>query len=56
MQGEPTEPLLYFDLEKEILILNHDYGLFKVQADELEKDLQLLERKQGNKEKDISNL
>jgi hypothetical protein len=54
MNSEATQPLLYKDLEKEIQILNHDYGLFKVQADELEKDLQTLDRKHYDQQ--ISNM
>jgi hypothetical protein len=55
MYNESTVPLLQIDLDKEIMALNHCYGLFKTQADELEKDLEKLENRKIN-ENEISSL
>ena len=55
MYNESTVPLLQIDIDKEISTLNHCYGLFKTQADELEIDLEKLENRKV-KENEISNL
>jgi hypothetical protein len=56
MNNESTQPLLYYDIDKEIQSLNYDYGVFKNLAEELEKDLHNLEIRKDYSEREITNL